>query len=361
MKKKKKNSFRTDFNGFPQTEIWAPTYPTSSNVDLQYPGRVTILEMPSFRLMLAIGMASSLGATATTRQLWNFTSYVDIENTHLRPNGQVLMTTFTNASLYTLDPTSSSPTAELVASFAPSTALTGIASVGNDKFAVIGGVRGSYMYTNETVYTCDFSAGSEPAIEVVATLPDAVMLNGMDSLPQDPAVVLIADSRVGAVWRVNTTDGNVAIAYQGDVLLPPENATVPIGINGLKISNGYVYFTNTAKNLFARIAVTDDGVIHGEVETVAILVSGEEEYDWDDFVVDASGEIAYMAQSPNAVARVIIGTGEMDVVAGVGNDAISLIGPTSVTLAKDGVTAYVSTRGTQSSGISGQLVEISLA
>lgn len=304
---------------------------------------------------------SSLGATATTRQLWNFTSYVDIENTHLRPNGQVLMTTFTNASLFSLDPTSSSPTAELVASFAPSTALTGITSVGNDKFAVVGGVRGSYMYTNETVYTCDFSTGSEPAIKVVATLPDAVMLNGMDSLPQNPSVVLIADSRVGAVWRVNTTDGNVAMAYQGDLLLPPENATVPIGINGLKISNGYVYFTNTAKNLFARIAVTDDGVMHGEVETVAILVPGEEEYDWDDFVIDASGEIAYMAQSPNAVGRVTISTGEMDVIAGVGNGSISLIGPTSVTLAEDGLTAYVSTRGMQSIGISGQLVEISLA
>lgn len=313
--------------------------------------------------MLAMGMAamSSLGATATTRQLWNFTSYVDIENTHLRPNGQVLMTTLTNASLFSLDPTSSSPTAELVASFAPSTALTGITSVGNDKFAVVGGVRGSYMYTNETVYTCDFSTGSEPAIKVVATLPDAVMLNGMDSLPQNPSVVLIADSRVGAVWRVNTTDGNVAMAYQGDLLLPPENATVPIGINGLKISNGYVYFTSTAKNLFARIAVTDDGVMHGEVETVAILVPGEEEYDWDDFVIDASGEIAYMAQSPNAVGRVTISTGEMDVIAGVGNGSISLIGPTSVTLAEDGLTAYVSTRGMQSIGISGQLVEISLA
>lgn len=314
--------------------------------------------------MLAMGLVSmsSLGAATITRQLWNFTSYVDIENTNLRPNGQVLMTTFTNASLYTLDPTSSSPTAELVASFAPSTALTGIASVGNDKFAVIGGVRGSYMYTNETVYTCDFSAGSEPAIEGVATLPDAVMLNGMDSLPHNPAVVLIADSRVGAVWRVNTTDGNVAMAYQGDLLLPPDNATVPIGINGLKVSNGYVYFTNTAKSLFGRIAVTDDGVMHGEVDTVATLVSGEdEEYDWDDFVIDASGEIAYMAQSPNVIGRVIIGTGEMDVVAGVGNDTISLIGPTSVALAEDGVTAYVSTRGTQSSGISGQLVEISLA
>ncbi|KAG6353440.1 hypothetical protein INS49_005621 [Diaporthe citri] len=243
------------------------------------------------------------------------------------------MTTFTNASLYTLDPTSSSPTADLVASFAPSTALTGVTSVGNDKFAVIGGVRGSYI------------AGSEPALEVVATLPDAVMLNGMDSLPQNPAVVLIADSRVGTVWRVNTTDGDVAIAYQGDLLLPPENATVPIGINGLKVSNGYVYFTNTAKNLFARVAVTNDGVMHGEVDTVAILFPGEEEYDWDDFVMDASGEIAYMAQIPNAVGRVTIGTGEMDVVVWVGNDTVSLIGPTSVTLAEDGVTAYVSTRG----------------
>lgn len=319
--------------------------------------------MPSFPSTLALGLASvtSLGAAASpTRQLWNFTSYVDIENINLRPNGRVLMTTFSNASLYTLDPTSSNPTAELVAAFYPSTALTGIARVGSDKFAVVGGVRGSYMYTNETVYTCDFGLGPEPAIEVAATLPGAVMLNGMDSLPQNPAVVLIADSRAGAVWRVNTADGDVAVAYQDDLLLPPDNATVPIGINGLRVSGGYVYFTNTARNLFARVAVTDDGVMHGGVETVAVLVPGEDGYVWDDFALSASGEIAYMAQSPNAIGRVVIGTGQMDVIVGVGNDTMSLIGPTSVALAEDGVTAYVSTRGLQSSGISGQLVGISL-
>ncbi|KAL1851665.1 hypothetical protein Daus18300_012474 [Diaporthe australafricana] len=311
---------------------------------------------------MEVATMTALGAAASTmRQLWNFTSYVDIENINLRPDGRVLMTTFSNASLYTLDSTSSNPTAELVAALEPSTALTGIISVGNDKFAVIGGIRGSYMYTNETVYTCDFSVGPEPAIEVVATLPDAVMLNGMDSLPQNPAVVLIADSRVGAVWRVNTTDGDVDIAYQDELLLPPDNATVPIGINGLRVSKGYVYFTNTAKNLFARIAITDDGVMHGDVETVAVLVPGEEGYVWDDFALDASGEIAYIAQSPNAIGRVIIATGQMDVIAGVGSDTTSLIGPTSVALAEDGVTAYVSTRGLQSSGISGQLVEILLA
>lgn len=111
-----------------------------------------------------------------------------------RPNGPVLTTTFSNASLYTLDPTTLNSTAELVAAFEPSTALTGMTSVDNDKFAVAGGVRGGHMYTNETVYTYSFSLGPGPIIQVVATLPDAVMLKGMASFPQNPAIVAIADS-----------------------------------------------------------------------------------------------------------------------------------------------------------------------
>lgn len=73
----------------------------------------------------------------TFSQLWNFTDYfVDIENGALRDNGKILLTTFSNASLWSLDPSAAVPVAELVMNFPGITAIGGIAQIGDDKFAV---------------------------------------------------------------------------------------------------------------------------------------------------------------------------------------------------------------------------------
>jgi hypothetical protein len=129
-------------------------------------------------LLINIGTASQFPLATT--QIFNFSSlYVDIENSHLRPNGHLLLSTFDNGSLFTLDPSSANPQAELIAELPGATALCGIATIGSDKFAVVGGVRGSYHYDNETIYTVDFSNNATNAtIEVAATIPNASMLNG---------------------------------------------------------------------------------------------------------------------------------------------------------------------------------------
>lgn len=204
----------------------------------------------SMALAILASSGSVLGQSAT--QIWNFTSYIDIENSILRSNGHLLFTTLTNPQLYTIDPNAAEPKAEVVA-WLPGgvTALTGIVEVADDKFAVIGGLRGSYSYTNETIFTVDFSVATEEnpnatVISTVAKLPDAVMLNGMAALPSDPSILVIADSRVGCLWRVDVETGSVAKAIESPYMLPTDNATTPIGIDGLKISadSSYAYFTN---------------------------------------------------------------------------------------------------------------------
>ena len=99
-----------------------------------------------------------------------------------------------------------------------------------------------------------------------------------------------------------------------------------------------------------------DGVLAGNVEVIAQL---DGEYDWDDFAI-MEGGAAYVAQPDNAVAY-ISSNGQHTIIAGGGNST-TLTGPTSVTLAKDGKSAYVTTRGGTVDGVlhSGQVVQVPL-
>ena len=311
---------------------------------------------------LALSSGPALAAS-TVQQLFNFSTYVDIENSHLRPNGNILLSTFANGSLFQLDPAVSEPQAEIVAELPGATALTGIATIGTDKFAVIGGIRGSYEYANETVYTVEFVTGAaNTTVGIAATLPDAVMLNGVDSLPAYPNVILAADSRVGCIWRVDTDTGAVEKIIEDDAFNATETATVPIGINGLKVFNGSVYFTNTARATFGRVAITDDGYSSGsDVEIVATL-NNTTDYDWDDFVINPTTGVAYVAQANSAVASIAPDGTQAIVLGGVNTTVI--VGPTSITLALDNTTAYVTSRGgsvdNSTFQYSGQVVEFTL-
>lgn len=300
-------------------------------------------------LSLSLVVGSTLAQSTT--QLFKFPQSVDIENSILRPNGHLLLTTFNNGSLYTLNPSCPTPKAELIARFPGVTAISGISAIGADKYAVVGGIRGSYHYTNETVFTLELSHdGTHPVIKATTQIPEASLLNGMAPLPSQPGVVLIADSRVGCLFRVDTTTGDAKIAFTHEALAAPTNASMPIGINGLKVAGRYAFFTNSARNTFARIPLAEDGEVVGDVEIIARLDPPKTGDDWDDFAIDASGT-AYLAQPENALARVS-SDGKQVTVAGGGNST-ALDGPTSVNLAEDGRIAYVTTR-------SGQVVRVQL-
>ncbi|KAB8264279.1 hypothetical protein BDV32DRAFT_145529 [Aspergillus pseudonomiae] len=279
-----------------------------------------------------------------TKQLFNFSTAVAIENSALRPDGSLLLTTFDQGRLYTLNPSLPNPQAELVAALPGATALCGIAAIDTDKFAVIDGIRGNYSYTNETIYTVDFSANPiNPTIQVVSQLPNAIMLNGMAALPVHPHVVLAGDARLGAVFRVNTDTGAAEIAFTDPWLTAPSNASTPIGVNGLKIAGGYMYFTNTAREIFARVPIDGFGEKTGDIEVIATLDDADS-YHWDDFVVLEDLGVAFLAQPDTAIAQISL-DGEQNIIVGGGDDRTTVVGPTSLAIAQDGKALYVTTRG----------------
>ncbi|KAH8664710.1 hypothetical protein BX600DRAFT_464894 [Xylariales sp. PMI_506] len=316
--------------------------------------------MHSQSFLAGLGFMASAVVALDPVQLFNFS--ITIENSALRPNGKLLLSTFTNASLFTLDPSSEAPIAELVDELPGATAICAIATIGYDKYAIVGGIRGNYNYTNETIFTVDYSGNlSTPIIEIAATAPNATMLNGMTSLSEDaPHILLAGDSRQGALYRIDLDAGTPAeLVFQDEQLTAPENASVPLGINGLKTRDGYVYFTNSERYTFGRIPVNADGTEFGAIEIVSYLNTTSVGYDWDDFIFDTAG-VAYLAQPPNAIAR-ILPDGTQTLFAGGGDD-YTMKRPTSLDVAADGATLYITTGGTTVDGITygGQVLELAL-
>lgn len=237
------------------------------------------------------------------------------------------------------------------------TALTGFARVGADKYAVAGGVRGSYQYTNETIYTIDFSADAKGTVAIAAKVPDAVLLNGLAALSGADAI-LITDSRLACLWRVDLATGASEKVFESADLAAPAGVSVPIGANGLKIRAGYAYLTNTATGVFGRVPIdAASGKVTGEFETVAVVPTATS---WDDFDMLADDGEVLACQSPNSVVYVSA-AGDVTTAAGADAAEPKVLGCSSViVVAGDGTvgqrTAYVATKGDSASGIGGQIL-----
>lgn len=279
----------------------------------------------------------------------------------MRPNGNILFSTLSNANLYELDPSTSPAQAQIVTTFPGATALTGFAKIGDDKYAVIGGIRGTYQYENETIYTIDLAANGTTG--VAALLPDSIMLNGAASLPENESILLLADARVACIWRVDTSTGSAEKILEGEFLAAPANATVPIGVNGLKVRAGYVYFTNTGTGVFGRVAIDGEGypLADAIVPEVIATAADPTSASWDDFTVLSDDGSALACISPDGVVA-ISPTGTVVQYIGEGETDGWMLGPSSITInesAQGNFSAYVTTKGSSTAGLGGQIFKLS--
>ncbi|KAI8966462.1 hypothetical protein F5Y11DRAFT_309358 [Daldinia sp. FL1419] len=291
-----------------------------------------------------------------------------IENIAVRTDGTLLLSTFENGRLYSLDPNAATPKAELVAEFPGSDGITGVVANSPDVFTVTGGKHRPFRFAlgSMKVYTVSFQGPGEPAVvKTVAEVPDAEMLNGIAALPSRPHVVLSADSVRGRIFRIDTTTGAVDVAFSDPIL--EQDEAVPLGVNGIKIFESHLYFANSAKGLFGRIPIGPDGSKAGDVEIIARLpgtVNPGYAYDDFDIAQPASGNpTAYVTAHTNNIFSIDLVTGEQKLYFG-GGDSKALVHPTSLAVAKDGKRIYVVTAGFETlDGLAkghakGQVVEI---
>ncbi|KAF3936111.1 hypothetical protein ABW20_dc0110338 [Dactylellina cionopaga] len=285
-----------------------------------------------------------------SRVIAQFPEPVWLENIAVRSNGDLLVTLLQpNASIYQIcNPSGREPHVSLVHTFTEVTSVLGISEISPDVFAVVGFNFTSPLPTATTVFSIDFNR-PKPVIKTIVAIPEAVLPNGMTSLTNTPTTILIADSYLGLVWRVNTLTGKYDRDIKRTEMAIATGSTKPIGINGLHVHDGYLYFDNSFLATLYRVKITTNGSVRSNsaVETVVVL----DAVFCDDFTFAADGTIYAATNNDNRVIAVKPngkgGYGRGVVVAG-SKSSLRLAGDTSAAFGRtkrDKRILYVTTSG----------------
>ena len=163
------------------------------------------------------------------------------------------------------------------------------------------------------------------------------------ALPGKPNVLLIADSGLGLVWRLDTATG-AQTQLTDPLFQATDPAAPPIGVNGVHAVPGSLFFTNSNRAVFGRFALSSTGASAGQ--PAQALVSATVLQTFDDFALAPQDATVYFA---NVLADEITRpnrSGGLEVVAGSPGDPV-LRAPTSVQYVpgKGKSTLYVTTAG----------------
>ncbi|KAG5913076.1 hypothetical protein E4U42_001506 [Claviceps africana] len=302
-------------------------------------------------LLALAGCVSSQPVAAQSRLIHQFPPGVWVENLAVRPNGNLLLTTLVpNASIYeVVNPAGPAPSTQLRFTIPSVNSLFGIAELSPDRFAVLAGnhTPTAGLPGQWAVHTATWGGVKPPTkASRAAVLPDAVLLNGAAPLPGNPDVVLAADSTVGVVFRVNVRTGRVDLVLDLPEMKPVGGTTYSIGINGLRVRDASLYFTNSATHALYRVGINTDGSIAqgARVETVKVLDASFA----DDFDLGpALGSTAWVATNMDSSVVAVAPGGQARVAAG-GVDSPVIPSDTSCRFGRtvaDANVLYVTTAG----------------
>lgn len=215
--------------------------------------------------------------------------------------------------------------------------------------------------------------GPEPTKRLVTAIPEAGLLNGVASLPfaapsssrncstpPSSPVVLIADSSLGMLWRVDLATGSYEIASAVAEMQPIPDAGLALGVNGVKVRDGYLYFSNSNHLAVYRIAIdAASGRIaaDAQAELAATFVT---KANIDDFDIDAAGNV-WVASNFDDTVEVFRADGSGAVVVVGAPTELTVAGDTAVafgrTAGADKNVVYVSTGGALGNPVNGTVTE----
>ncbi|KAK3323017.1 hypothetical protein B0H66DRAFT_555664 [Apodospora peruviana] len=278
-----------------------------------------------------------------------------IENLHVLPrSGHILLTTLSSGRLLSIDPDAANPSPRALAQLGTATGLTGIAELGRPGlgvYAVTGGTHAGFRFAPGSmavfvVLVVPLRPNHPPSAVVVSSIPfpDTTMMNGLAPLVDDPFTVLSADSLQGRILRINTVTRVADVAFADAALSPGGNPAMPLGINGLRVVGDYLYFTNSGQGTYGRVPIDRLGNKTGNAQILATLGSSTNlTFAFDDFNLDRCG-YAYVSLHDSQVVK-ITPDGVLSAFAGGPGAVPAILSPTSVALANDGASIYVTTGG----------------
>jgi len=278
----------------------------------------------------------------------------EVENLVVRPSGSVLAVVYTFPQIYEV-PVATNATPKVIATFENTHGVSSIAKSSTpDVYFVI---TGNFSFTNFTptarsyaIHRLSFDACNNAITKELAPLDAISQPNGMTHVPNTP-YVLIADSRAGFIYRFNTETFELTTFFDhpllkanGTALFPGSDVKVIFGVNGIKLSRGYLYFSNTNRQFVARVKATGkECPLVGTPKIIATQTPA------DDIILnDLNGDL-YIAENGGNALSFVGGCSNStipEIILGGGNSTV-LQSPTAVIWAKgaEGRTLLVSTAG----------------
>ncbi|KAL9593127.1 MAG: hypothetical protein Q9179_006079 [Wetmoreana sp. 5 TL-2023] len=160
----------------------------------------------------------------------------------------------------------------------------------------------------------------EATVKKVVDVPTASSLNGATLLSRKEGTILIADAARGSVFRLKTRTAAVSEVITNESLMQANaSATRAVGVNGITVPDGRLYFTNSSQESLNSMPINADGTTAGPAQTIANRVTG------DDFALDAQATNAYVVvNAENELVRVRVPGGEETVVVAGPDDKVTL-------------------------------------
>jgi hypothetical protein len=253
----------------------------------------------------------------------------------VRSNGKTLVTLINMPQVWQIDPASN--TAELVHGFPHAISAMGIAEYGNDVFAVVSKSDSPTLRSNtnaKVLNVGNFSDGTATAttssrstwsldfslrrkysqfvsVDKIVDIPSAGFLNGMTAVPSVPGVLLTADSGDGLIYHIDASSKTWSVFLDDPTLKPNLTAVVKLGVNGVHVRDGYLYFDNTFRSpLLARVPYhIENATVAGPFEVVfesATFPLSKGRGQADDFTFDHEGKI-WLSSASSSVVKLDIG------------------------------------------------------
>ena len=321
-----------------------------------------------FRLTLSapaaapIADASSAAYNSPTRDIYQFPNKGNwVENLAVRYNGQIIITRLDVPEIYQVNPFTPGQAPTLITTFPSALSTLGITEVTPDVFAV---VTGNFSLTTFVIDPGSFAVwkvdmrkyhGTGTAkVEKVTNIPEAKLLNGATVLDAAGGTILVADSQLGVVFRVDINTGAYRTVQDDPTMKGLPGGRLPIGINGVRVRNGNLYFTNSDQNLFVKVPINVDGTVSGAYITIVKSTQGT----FDDFALDIFLDAFATQGAGNTIAKITSQGVETEVAGDLNSTAIA--GPTSAKFGRtllDLTVLYVTTNGGFAGPVDGTIVE----
>ena len=307
------------------------------------------VQLPNSPTVEDVAPATSPQPSCMIKQLYQWqdkSDHVRLENLAVRANGQLILDSVTDSTIYGFDPRQPSRKPRPLHTFKNVRSVLGIDEITHDVFAVVVGNfsdPGHHQPGSFSLWSLDMNQ-CPPNVTLITKIPHAIALNGLATLKGKEPMVLIADSVDGVLWRVDPRTRDHEPIYSSPLLA---NITATgMGVNGIRIFERKLYFINSGQETYGRIHLHHDARTHGEVELLGRQKIGI----WDDFDIDWAGN-AWVATHRGQVTEITVEGRQRNMTLCEG---FSMLDPTSARFGrgskKEENTLYIVTAGNKGVG-----------